>query len=129
MEMYGRLVKYNKKHKSTLIPARYQPDPELGYWATEQRRKCKSKSLPQNRIDLLNEIDFAWTVKKGWMEMYNHLIEYHKEHKSTLVPAIYQPDPQLGRWIMNRRRYCKGQDRIDLLNKIDFAWAAKGVGV
>ena len=61
------------------------------------------------------------------MEMYKRLEKYKQEHNSTCVPTKYDADPDLGNWVTRQRqnRYKKermGKERLDLLNKIGFAW-------
>jgi len=129
MEMYGRLKKYKESHNgSTRVPRIYKPDPQLSRWVGTQRRLCKR----QDRVELLNSIDFVWKIyesKRGgiqdkqWMEMYGRLKKYKESHNgSTRVPIIYMPDPQLGRWVKSQRDFCKREDRVELLNAIDFEW-------
>ena len=59
-EMYQRLVAYKKKCGTTMVPRPYFEDLALGYWVYNQRNNCKKKE----RIQLLNDIDFVWRVKR-----------------------------------------------------------------
>jgi hypothetical protein len=56
--------------------------------------------------------------------MYNRLVVYKMQHKSTNVPYNYTEDPPLGRWTY-KQRYRKNEltgKRLDFLNSINFAW-------
>ena len=78
MEMYHRLCAYKQEFKSTKVPYRYEPDPQLGEWVKTQRtkrskkqrtnyNKLTKKSNPKfkdDRIDRLNSIGFVWKVMK-----------------------------------------------------------------
>lgn len=122
MEMYDRLVAYKKKHKTTLVSRTYNKDPKLGLWVSIQRRHCKEK----DQVDILNNIDFVWECRNfhnDWMEMYNRLVAYKKENKTTLVPQKYKEDLKLGVWVKYQRRHCKENYRVDILNDIGFAWS------
>lgn len=122
--MYQRLWAYNKKHGNTCVPRSYNADPQLAKWVKNQRQHCKEK----DRIDLLNDINFEWSVKtKNWVVMYERLLKYKKEHGNTCVPTGYKEDPQLVNWVKNQRKNCKKKERIDLLNDIGFVWIVRGM--
>jgi hypothetical protein len=129
MEMYQKLVAYKKKHKSTNVPLKYQTDPKLGSWVSTQRKSYNKKVLSIDRINHLELIDFVWSAKKDcvpWMEMYQRLVAYKKQNKSTIVPKLYVEDPPLDRWAsLQRKSYSKNvlsTDRINHLELIDFVW-------
>jgi len=138
MGMYHELLSYKEQHGgSTNVPHDYRKNgAKLGRWVLNQRHFCKKKE----RVDLLNKIGFVWKLtgnQKGkavnqrqWMEMYKRLEKYKQEHNSTCVPTKYDADPGLGTWVkrqrQNRNKKEKmGKERLDLLNKIGFAW--KGI--
>ena len=64
-------------------------NPKLGIWVSQQRCLYKRGKLPSNRIDVLNKIAFEWVgikeiVATGkWMNMFQKLVEYKKQHKIT----------------------------------------------
>jgi hypothetical protein len=77
---------------------------------------------------------FVWNAyDKQWMGMYQKLVAYKKQYKSTKVPQQYTEDPQLGRWV-HTQRFCSRLDcystslkmnklsdkRTELLNSINF---------
>ena len=131
MELYERLVLYKKNHGHTCVPFRCKADPQLGKWLQRQRHGCKERY----RVDLLNEIDFEWNWRssekrnRSWSILYQRLVAYQKQHGTTLVPHSYEPDPQLGHWVLKQRQTCKEKDRIDRLDAIGFVWNAKGITV
>jgi Helicase associated domain len=57
--MVSKLKVYHKKHGDCRVPRVYEADQVLSNWVHNQRY---SKSLTQKRIDILNELDFAWTT-------------------------------------------------------------------
>ena len=65
-----------------------------------------------------------------WMEMYDRLVEYKKQHKSTCVPRRYEDDPSLGYWVSKQRTNNNTNcsrltpDRKHQLNSIRFIWDA-----
>jgi len=126
MDMFDMLVEYKNEHpgyKSTMVPNPFKKNPKLGEWVRTQRVMYTKNELPESRIKLLNSIGFVWKAYSSkWMEMYERLLEYQKEHGSTIVPFKYEKNPSLGRWVGYNRSNCKDPERIKLLNDIGFVW-------
>ncbi|OEU18116.1 HA-domain-containing protein [Fragilariopsis cylindrus CCMP1102] len=130
METYQRLVAYKKQHKSTDVPFVYKVNGLfLGRWVNRQRTYFKNNELSEERINHLESIDFVWdSYDAQWMEMYNKLVEYKRQHHgSTPVRRGYTEDPSLGKWIYDQSyAYNKGNllgKRLKLLNAINFDWS------
>lgn len=123
MEMFERLKKYNKKYFTCNVPARWKEDSQLATWVNTQRRRKQ----PEDKRDLLNSIGFVWEVKRDsdsyWIDMYERLVAYQTKHKTTHVPR--GKDPQLGPWVEHQRRRCRDEDRVALLNDINFDWISR----
>jgi hypothetical protein len=106
-------------------------------WVHDQRGRYTNNKLSADRIKHLESIGFAWDVHEAqWMKVYNRLVAYKKQHKSTQVPTTYTDennDIHLGRWVITQRYvYNKGKllkERIELLNSIDFAWVGEGKNI
>ena len=131
IEMYARLAAYKKQYKSMCVPERYPADPPLASWVRNQRTNYKTKNpaLTIDRISKLNSIGFVWnTLFEQWVKMFDRLVEYKKEYKTTCVPSIFPKDKQLGVWVHNQRSFYntnKSQltaDRIAELDSIGFVW-------
>ena len=131
MDMYERLVEYKNQYKSTSVPQSYKADPQLASWVSTQRKRYNT--LTVERKDQLNSIGFVWNAyDERWTEMYERLVAYKNQYKSTCVPRSYKADPQLAIWVLNQRgaynhthRLLLTTDRIEQLNSIDFIWDAK----
>jgi hypothetical protein len=138
-EMFQRLVTYkNQRNGSTSVPQQYGADIQLGRWVHWQRYSYSIKMISVHQIDRLESIGFVWNARCAlfldgkWMEAYDRLVAYKKQHKSTRVPRTYideNNDIPLGRWVSTQRTaYNQGlllEKRKDLLNSIDFAWNGK----
>jgi hypothetical protein len=63
-----------------------------------------------------------------WMRMYQKLVAYKNQHKSTNVPRHYKIDRALGNWVKKQRvNYKKNElfeERIKHLESIGFVWDA-----
>ena len=93
---------------------------KLGTWVTNQRKTAKLGKLRQDRKELLQEIEFSWSLysnvnqntenkkylkhDKRWNEMFQKLKKYHSEHGDCKVPYSYPKDPVLGNWVSTQRR-------------------------
>ncbi|OEU07299.1 hypothetical protein FRACYDRAFT_271976 [Fragilariopsis cylindrus CCMP1102] len=144
-EMFQRLVTYRNQHNgSTLVPREYGADIQLGRWVNWQRHNYSIKMISVHQIDRLESIGFVWNAMYAryaryacvldgkWMETYDRLVAYKKQHKSTHVPRTYTDennDIHLGKWVNTQRTvYKQGkllEKRKDLLNSVDFAWEGK----
>jgi hypothetical protein len=127
--MFRRLVAYQKKHGSTNVPKRYKEDPKLGNWVSAQRTLYSRKEISEERINRLDSIGFVWKMRVQqipWDGMFQKLVSYKKQHKSTIVPVVYARDPKLGNWVHNQRFYYKNKtlyiDHINHLESIGFVW-------
>jgi hypothetical protein len=130
MEVYQRLVAYKKEYINTNVPQHYDLDRKLGAWVNHQRYEYKNKNLSEKRCSLLNLIGFDWgnrRIKNGWMDMYQRLVAYKKEHNTTRVPMTYDLDRKLGHWV-SKQRYVHNnnamlEERCSLLDSIGFVWS------
>ncbi|OEU07424.1 hypothetical protein FRACYDRAFT_162057, partial [Fragilariopsis cylindrus CCMP1102] len=135
-ELFQRLVAYKNQHNgSTLVPKECEADTKLGRWVHWQRYNYRIKMISVHRIERLESIGFvmnatyACVLDGKWMETYDRLVAYKKQHKSTHVPHTYSDennDIRLGRWVATQRTAFNQkkllEKRKDLLNSIDFAW-------
>ena len=116
-----------KHHKSTNVPKNYKADPKLGGWVNNQRNCHRNKELSVDRTSLLKSIDFVWAIYAvlPWEEMYSKLVEYKRQHGSTLVPTRHS---RLGQWVRTQRTVFNNggllKKRYELLSSIGFAWTA-----
>ena len=60
-EMYQRLINYKTEHNHTMVPSKYDNDPDLGAWVAKQRRLYKKNKLSEERVRLLKSLGFAWS--------------------------------------------------------------------
>ena len=127
-EMYQQLKEYYEQHQDCNIPHQYEQNPQLGNWVFTQRTAYKKNELSQDKIHLLNQLDFHWGVKLGdqWIKRYHQLKEYYGQYQNCNVPTNYKVNPSLGMWVSTQRRVYKKnkmlQERIDLLNQLNFDW-------
>ena len=69
-DRYSQLLEYKDEHKNCLVPRDYSKNKALGTWVGKQRtqyrlrREGKQTPLTEDRIKLLDEVGFVWSVKK-----------------------------------------------------------------
>lgn len=62
--MYENLLAYLEEHGDCRVPATYK-DKKLGRWMAKQRKEFKEEAMADERKELLNAVDFTWTVGLG----------------------------------------------------------------
>jgi Helicase associated domain len=80
----------------------------LGFWVKRQRYEYKlyrkgdpSSDMTPNRIGLLDDLMFEWTVRSNtWMDYYQELKAYADGHGNSLVPCSMK---QLNEWTNEQR--------------------------
>lgn len=127
-EQYQSLVLYHKQFNHCNVPSNYN-DGSLCSWVLSQRSKFKNGMLSQERINLLNKLDFSWAPKdEAFISNYEKLKKFYEIHKHSNVPKNYS-DKSLATWVKTRRTAYKkntlSPEVIELLNKLDFVWDLK----
>jgi hypothetical protein len=128
--MFQRLGAYKKQHGSTNVPRSCKEHPKLAIWVNYQRTKYNKKDMSIDRISRLVSIGFVWKMleRLPWDEMFQKLVAYKKQHKSTNVPERYAEDPKLGNWVHHQRVIYSNKElsikRINHLESIGFVWNA-----
>ena len=105
------LMQYSDDHGHCSVPRKHS---SLGRWVVAQRRNFKkfdagkASSMTPHRVKILNYIGFVWDGgrrnDKGWMRMFEELMEYKEKHGDCLVPSRYEGNLKLGRWVFSQRR-------------------------
>ncbi len=64
-ERFNELKEFSKRFGYTAVPCRWRENPQLAAWVSIQRRKYNVGQLLEDRIKLLESIDFKWRLKAG----------------------------------------------------------------
>jgi hypothetical protein len=125
-----------------LVPQRWLSNEKLAQWVDRQRQQYKLlkagkySKLTQERIELLESLDFAWDARDvAWQRRYEDLEEFVKLEGHTMVPYLYKGIPGLGRWAKQQRiYYVKKQnqernpltdERQEALERVGFVWSRR----
>jgi len=63
MENYHKLEKYKEENGDCNVPFRYNADPSLGRWVSNQRKRLDQSKKDEFRVEHLDNIGFEWTRK------------------------------------------------------------------
>jgi superfamily II DNA or RNA helicase len=123
--MYEKLLIFYNEYNDTNVPRTYNH--KLWLWIGTQRSFYSQNRLTKDRIQKLEELNFAWNlIEENWRNMFKLLEEYYKKFGDTNVTRKYE-NKELFRWVaVQRRNYLNdklSQDRIDCLNNINFMWS------
>lgn len=128
-ESYNYLLEFKKQFGNYSVPKNYEVNGiKLGNWINHQRKQYKNGKLSKEKEELLNEIDFKWSVLDlDWNNLFSELVKYKEKYGNCLVPRDYNSnETTLGSWVRNQRfLYRKGKlskDRIDNLESLSFYW-------
>lgn len=159
---YEELLEYKQEHGNCNVPARYTKNRRLGIWVSAQRQQYKqittavdgdkprrAAPLTQERIDLLNEMGFTWTIRsrdslgESWNQRLDELKQYKEQFGTCQVPSRYLPNPELGIWVGTQRTQYRlyqqaklsgnsipnttsmNEDRVRQLEELGFTWTLR----
>eukprot|EP00977_Amphora_coffeiformis_P008236 scaffold1850_cov170-Amphora_coffeaeformis.AAC.5 len=127
-DRFLELVEFKADHGHTDVP---RDGSILGLWAVAQRSQYKNKELPPRRIKVLAAIGFNFNPNEDVMALEQRyfqsqiydLVVYRAQHGNCQVP---KDGSRLSRWIGSLRTQFKrgevSEDRVKLLNSLDFEW-------
>ncbi len=96
---YEKLIDFYKEKGHSEVPTRYKKDKSLGTWVVAQGQKRRENRLSQDRIDLLDELNFNWNrYARVFDQFCERLIEFKKKYGHTEVPILSKDFPKLGKW-------------------------------
>jgi len=138
MDMFQKLVEYQKNNEFTKAGGHActmaDMDSKLSAWVKTQRRVYKKNEMLEERVALLDSIGFTWDAvdhvnpreSERWTAMFVQLNQYQQKYGTTNVPVRNDEYVKLADWVLHQRYHFKNntmtQDRIDLLNSINFEW-------
>ncbi|KAG7358175.1 helicase domain protein [Nitzschia inconspicua] len=128
---YLKLYWHHFQHNNTVISQSSGYNSDFVYWVETQKRDYNAGKLAQGKIDLLNDLDFDWTLDPvaTWEDMYEQLSQYYDRFGSTLINTNINKD--LGTWTSELRiLYSKGEldpTWVAKLNQLKFVWDTEDV--
>lgn len=124
---FALLQQFRHDNRHCIVPRNH---PEIGDWASRQRRMYKLKQIAPERKHRLDELGFSWDRdSERWDEHFLELLEFKQVRGHCLVPRRYRENMKLARWVEAQRNYYNNdrskisQERIERLNNAGFAWS------
>ena len=119
MRKYSELVNFIKENGHGRVICHH---PELGAWVANQRSRLVRGKMKQKEKDLLDKVGFVWDpVEWQWQVNY----EKYKECFDKGI-QVTSKTPVLGIWQelqrQARRQKTLSQEKINLLNALNFKW-------
>ncbi|KAI2500554.1 helicase [Fragilaria crotonensis] len=109
-EKFEQLKVYKAEYGDTLVPVNFPSNPELGNWVDMQRQHYSSRakgdahSMTDERIALLESVDFKWDAREArWHAMYEELKKHVLIHGPGKYPSAASRD-----WVRHQRKYYQG---------------------
>lgn len=126
-KMFRLLKDYIDTYGDSLVRYNYEADDfNLYNWVSLNRQAYKEKTINDERIKKLNEVNFIWdTTDYIWHQNYQLLLDYIKKFGNNVVPKPYEVHGvKLGTWVNNQRNAYKNKkisdEKIKLLDDIGF---------
>ena len=130
IDMIGRLRRFREEHGHCDL----SEDEDLSTWAQRQRSAQARNKLDPERKAQLDELGFSWTGNRDrrWDEMFDRLKQYHTKNGNSDVPAKWNKDPKLARWLSAQRQRRKKdemtEDEMHRLDSLGVTWKSRDVG-
>lgn len=103
MKRYQQLKIYYHQHGDCKVPYRYKDNLPLANWVIKQRQDYKKNKLSQEKIKLLNDINFDWDRHDTrWKEMYDQLKDLYYQHQHSNVPLLIKLTSSIKSYSLNR---------------------------
>lgn len=97
----------------------------LSSWATGIRKRYRNGTLPQEKIDLLNQIDFDWdpSGRYYWDKNYERLKNFFTCYGHSNIPQDNEGYKDLAQWYKIQKKYVERgklpKRKIKLLKEVD----------
>lgn len=127
-QRYEELLAYRAEKGNCRVPEHYAPNPALGLWVANTRRR--GDRLTKRQMRKLEKIGFVWDpFDEIWEANFKALEDYIKRYGDALVPSRWEEMPGLGVWVAEQRQMLKKgklrPERKARLDELGFVWDVK----
>jgi hypothetical protein len=122
-EWFDALAAFKRRFGHCNVPYRWDENPRLGRWVTNQRYDLKSLTRSQRKLKL-DSLDFDWDPKATeWDRRFAELQEFQKRFGHCNVSPTSPDYADLGRWVSYlRSQAVLRPEQKDRLNRLGFEW-------
>lgn len=101
---FSKLLSFKANNGHCRIPARYEADPELSGWVSNQRKLYLKGKISADRVERLESVGFEWDpLNADWEFNFSKLALFKSQFGHCRVPRRYKADSQLARWVEVQR--------------------------
>ncbi|MCC5804989.1 MAG: helicase associated domain-containing protein [Opitutales bacterium] len=133
LENYNELKALFADHGPEALIDHKKAPRHLQKFATDQRMRRSRGILTEEKIRLLDAINFDWSprekIRPAWMRRYEALKKFKEKHGTADVPRSYPPDQGLAEFVaQERQRARKGRlkpEQIQLLKDVGFRFESR----
>lgn len=124
LERITQLEEYKKIHGDCNV-SQTNPIPKyksLGKWLNGQRQFYKHGNLPEDRVNLLEDLGVIWNVEVYKFEIkIKEILDYKDKYGNYDVPVNFKENPGLGNYVYRlKTKGVKENWKINRLNEIGF---------
>lgn len=139
-DRFEELKKYYNQHGHSDVPYSHA-DKKLSRWVTNQRqlKKQGKTSMAEERVGLLDSVDFTWNPRSTWENRFSELEAFYKSHGHCNVPLNEEEHLDLGRFVAAQRHQYKlrmlngkgsmTDDRLAALESINFQFVLSSTSI
>jgi len=127
------LKAYKMEHGTCNVPRTSEGDDrKLSHWVGLQRARKAANKLSAYEIEELDKLGFEWVLlakaeRPGWQLQFEALKAFAQEHGHCKVPAKWEENPKLAKWVSKQREKYRDQklagERKAKLDSLGFTWS------
>ena len=127
LRICGNLTAFKEIYGNCDVPFKWEDNPGLGIWVSNQRIKYKNKILSSECVMRLEQLGFVWDpLSAAWEEMFADLTAYKGKYGHCDVPSKWEDNPGLGVGVSNQRVKYKDKiltsECVMRLEQLGFVW-------
>ncbi|MBF0341048.1 MAG: helicase associated domain-containing protein, partial [Magnetococcales bacterium] len=131
-DLFAALQNFYETQGHFNVPREWPDSPELFAWVKAQRLAREKEKLDPAKLARLAGLGFIWDPREAaWEELFLALTRFQQARNHCLVPAQWEHDPGLARWVDQQRRDYRLKllkpDQIQRLESLGFIWDSKAI--
>jgi superfamily II DNA or RNA helicase len=129
-EMYALLKQYHSANGHSDVPAKWNEDPKLAIWLSNQRQRRNKEQMSDEEFRLLDSLGVTWKSRDvgTWEDRLAEVAAFKAKNGHCEIPFKNPEYPKLGPFVITmrtkRNNGSLSADRIAKLDAIGFVWAS-----
>ncbi|MEI8362364.1 MAG: Helicase associated domain protein [Betaproteobacteria bacterium] len=132
---YLELKNYYIQHGDADVPDQSKDYSKLAKWVGSMRTRKKSSKLDDERIRLLDELEFSWKLrdKGSWEDRLAEVVAFKEKYGHCNIPLNLTEPSKLSKFVnatrVQRNKGLLSAERIAKLDDVGFLWQGKGTTI